>query len=190
MATLTLAFDPDADSLLTDNPFALLIGMLLDQQIPMERAFLAPYRLATRLEGPLTPATVAALDVDALTDVFRISPALHRFPKAMAERVHLLADALVAQYDGDTTRLWADVTDAKELKKRLEDLPGFGTQKAQIFLALLAKQCAITPDGWTDAAGVYGDNEFRSIADVTDEASLERVRAFKQAAKQAAKNSR
>jgi len=185
MPQLTLAFNDEADTLLSENPFALLIGMLLDQQIPMERAFLAPHRLATRLNGPLTPATIVSYDQEALTDLFRITPALHRFPKAMAERVHLLAQALNEQYDGDTTQIWADVTDAKELRSRLENLPGFGVQKAQIFLALLAKQCDITPGGWTDAAGVYSDNEFRSIADVTDEASLAHVRAFKQAAKKA-----
>jgi len=186
MPPLTLAFEPDADTLLSENHFALLIGMLLDQQIPMERAFLAPYRLSTRLEGPLTPATIAAYNPEALTELFRITPALHRFPKAMAERVHLLANALVDEYDGDVERLWHDVTDAHQLKTRLEALPGFGTQKAAIFLALLAKQCAITPDGWVEAVGVYGDDKFRSIADVTDEASLEQVRAFKQATKQAA----
>lgn len=190
MPQLTLAFEPDADTLLSENFFALLVGMLLDQQIPMERAFLAPYRLSTRLDGPLTPATIAAYDLEALTELFRSSPALHRFPKAMAERVHLLAKALVEDYDGDTSRLWRDVTDATELKQRLEDLPGFGTQKAAIFLALLAKQCGVAPTGWAKAAGAYGDDNFRSIADVTDEASLEAVRAFKQAAKQAAKQGR
>lgn len=187
MPQLTLSFEPDADTLLSQNMFALLVGMLLDQQIPMERAFLAPYRLAERIDGPLTPASIAALDADTLEQLFRISPALHRFPKAMAERVHLLAHALVNEYDGDTANLWQDNADAATVRKRLENLPGFGHQKAQIFLALLAKQCDITPDGWQDAAGSYGDTGFRSIADVTDRNSLERVRAFKQAAKQAAK---
>jgi uncharacterized HhH-GPD family protein len=187
MPELTLAFDPDADTLLSENSFALLIGMLLDQQIPMERAFLAPYRLAERVNGPLTPDTIVSYDLDELTELFRASPALHRFPKAMAERVRLLADALIAEYDGDTEQLWVGAPDGLTVRQRLEDLPGFGRQKAQIFLALLAKQCGVTPPGWQDAAGSYGDTQFRSIADVTDQASLEQVRAFKQAAKQAAK---
>lgn len=187
MPNLTLAFEPDADSLLSENMFALLIGMLLDQQIPMERAFLAPYRLATRIDGPLTAHTIAAYDPDTLEGLFRESPALHRFPKAMAERVQRLSQALVDDYDGDVTGLWAGTKEAKDVLDRLENLPGFGKQKAQIFLALIAKQCAITPTGWQDAAGVYGDDKFRSIADVTDEASLDAVRAFKQAAKQAQK---
>lgn len=190
MANLTLAFDTDADALLSENPFALMIGMLLDQQIPMERAFLAPYRLSERIDGDLTPDTIANYDPETLTEVFRQTPALHRFPKAMAERVHQLAQALVNDHDGNIEALWDDVADAKTLRRNLEDLPGFGRQKAQIFLALLAKQCGVTPDGWQDAAGVYGDEKYRSIADVRDEASLDKVRATKQAAKAAAKAKR
>ncbi|HSK24709.1 MAG TPA: HhH-GPD-type base excision DNA repair protein [Egicoccus sp.] len=183
MPTLNLTGEADADRLLSDNAFALLVGMLLDQQIAMEQAFVGPARLAERLDAPLTPATVAAVDPARLEEVFRLKPAIHRYPGSMAKRVHALATALVEDYEGDAEAVWSDVADGRELKRRLTDLPGFGDQKARIFVALLGKQCGVTPDGWRDAAGDYGLDGHRSIADVVDQDSLLEVRAWKQAKK-------
>lgn len=187
MPTLTLTGEAEADRLLSDNPFALLVGMLLDQQIAMEQAFAGPALLAERLDGPLVPATVAATDPERLEEIFRLKPALHRYPGSMAKRVHALATALVEDYDGDAEAIWRDVADGRELKRRLTDLPGFGDQKARIFVALLGKQCGVTPEGWREAAGDYGLDGHRSIADVVDHDSLLEVRAWKQAKKAAAK---
>ncbi|GGI07844.1 HhH-GPD-type base excision DNA repair protein [Egicoccus halophilus] len=187
MPTLTLTGDPDADRLLSDNAFALLVGMLLDQQIAMEQAFVGPRRLEERLGRPLTPANLAAVDPDELERLFRISPAVHRYPGSMAKRVHALATTLVERHDGDTEALWREVPDGRTLRERLKDLPGFGDQKARIFVALLGKQCGVTPDGWREAAGDYGQDGRRSIADVVDADTLLEVRAFKQARKAEAK---
>jgi len=182
---LQLAQDPEADALLDRDPFALLMGMLLDQQFPMERAFAGPAGLARRLGvGRLDPAAIAAHDPEALAALFVGPPALHRYPGAMAARVQALAALVVERYDGDATGLWRDVPDAATLLRRLTALPGFGTQKAQIFVALLGKQRGVTPEGWREAAGAYGEEgSTRSVADVVDGASLARVREFKQAAK-------
>jgi uncharacterized HhH-GPD family protein len=187
MPTLTLTGEPSADELLSDNAFALLVGMLLDQQISMQLAFVAPARLAERLDGPLDPATIAALDLDTMEALFREKPALHRYPGSMSKRVHALATHLVEHHDGNAAALWEDAEDGADLLRRLKALPGFGDQKSRIFVALLGKQCGVTPAGWRDAAGDYGLEGYRSIADVTDEQSLESVRAFKQAQKAAAK---
>jgi uncharacterized HhH-GPD family protein len=187
MPTLTLTGDAGADALLSDNPFALLVGMLLDQQIAMELAFVGPARLAERLGEPLAPATIAAMDPDDLEAHFRAKPALHRYPGAMAKRVHALAVHLVEEHAGDAADVWEGAATGAELRRRVAALPGFGDQKARIFVALLGKQCGVTPDGWRDAAGAYGEDGFRSIADVTDEASLAKVRAWKQEQKAAAK---
>lgn len=187
MATLTLTGEPDADALLSDNAFALLIGMLLDQQIAMEVAFVGPQRISERIDGPLDPATIAAMDPADLEEVFRQKPAVHRYPGSMARRVHALATHLVEHYDGDAEAVWRDATTGSDLKRRVGALPGYGDQKARIFVALLGKQCGVTPDGWREAAGDYGQDGHRSIADVTDAASLAEVRAFKQAKKAAAK---
>ena len=186
---LQIAQDPEADALLDRDPFALLVGMLLDQQFPMERAFAAPAGLARRLGvARLDPAAVAAHDPEAFATLFVGPPALHRYPGAMAARVQALAALVVERYDGDAAALWRDVPDAATLVRRLTALPGFGRQKAQIFVALLGKQRGVTPPGWREAAGAYGeDGSTRSVADVVDADSLARVRAFKQAAKQAAK---
>ena len=185
MPTLTLTGEPDADALLSENGFALLVGMLLDQQIAMEVAFVGPHRLAERLDGRLDPATVAATSPEELEELFRQKPALHRYPGSMAKRVHALATELVASYDGRAEALWEDVEDGRALLRRLKGLPGFGDQKARIFVALLGKQCGVRPDGWQEAAGAYGDEGYRSIADVTDPETLERVRATKREAKAA-----
>jgi uncharacterized HhH-GPD family protein len=190
MPTLTLTNEPEADRLLSENAFALLVGMLLDQQIAMEQAFIGPHRLAERLGGTLDPATVAASDPDELEARFREKPALHRYPGSMAKRVHTLAVDLVERYDGDAAAVWHDVDDGAELKRRLTALPGFGDQKARIFLALLAKQCEVRPAGWQEAAGEYGEEGYRSIADVTSPETLAKVREWKQARKAEAKAAR
>jgi uncharacterized HhH-GPD family protein len=187
---LQIAQDPEADALLDRDPFALLMGMLLDQQFPMERAFAGPAGLARRLGvDRLDPAAIAAHDPEALAALFVGPPALHRYPGAMAARVQALAALVVERYDGDAAGLWRDVPDGAALLRRLTALPGFGTQKAQIFVALLGKQRGVTPAGWREAAGAYGEEgSTRSVADVVDAATLARVREFKQAAKAQKKN--
>jgi uncharacterized HhH-GPD family protein len=189
---LQLSQNPDADALLDRDPLALLIGMLLDQQVPMEHAFWAPAELARRLGSDhLDAHVIADHDPDALVGLFATPRALHRYPKSMAGRVQALCAALVEAYDGDVTLVWRDVADGKELYSRLVALPGFGPQKAQIFTALLGKQRGVTPPGWREAAGGYGeDGVHKSVADVLDAASLAKVREFKQAAKAAAKASK
>lgn len=189
MPTLHLSQDADADRLLSENPFALLVGMLLDQQIQMELAFLAPYRLAERLGTSLTPEAVVAREPDELEAVFRTKPALHRYPGAMAKRVRALAEHLLAEHQGDAAAVWSSTDDGDEVRRRLAGLPGFGPQKAAIFTALLGKQCGLEATGWREAAGEYGQEGYRSVADVTGPESLAEVRAFKQARKAAAKAS-
>ena len=185
--TLRLTGDEQADRLLSESGFALLIGMLLDQQIAMEVAFLGPYRLAERLDGPLDPANVAATDPEELESLFRTKPAIHRYPGSMAKRVHALATHLVEHHGGEASAVWDDAEDGADLKRRLQALPGYGDQKARILIALLGKQCGVRPRGWEEAAGEYAEPGYRSIADVLDEETLQRVRESKQAAKAAAK---
>ena len=186
--TLSLPIDAEANELLATDPLALLIGMVLDQQVPFEKAFSSPYVLAQRLGHQPTAQEIAGFDPDALVAVFAKPPALHRFPKAMAARVQEVCRALVTQYDGDATNLWTGAADGTELLRRVGSLPGFGKQKAQIFTALLGKQYGVQPPGWREAAGAYGeDGSYRSVADITDGDSLVRVRAFKKEMKAAAK---
>ena len=187
---LRLTGDADGDALLSSNPFALLVGMMLDQQIRMEIAFLGPQRLAERLGIELTPAALAATPPDEIDAAFRVKPAIHRFPGAMATRVVRLAEAVVEHHGGDAARIWRGVKDASVLHERLAALPGFGDEKASIFLALLAKQLGVRPDGWEAAAGEYALEGYRSIADVVDADSLLLVRESKQAVKQAEKQAR
>jgi len=187
--TLRIAQDAAADELLGRDPLALLIGMLLDQQFPMERAFGAPRLLADRLGvHELSAGHLATMDPEALTTVFRGPPALHRYPGSMAGRTQELCRLLVERYDGRAENLWADAPDGATLLRRLGELPGFGAQKSKIFLALLGKQYGVTPAGWREAAGDYGtDGSRRSVADITGPEALAEVRAFKQEQKQAAK---
>jgi uncharacterized HhH-GPD family protein len=188
-AQLTLAQDPSADELLSRDAFSLLVGMLLDQQFPMERAFAGPRLIADRMGvDRLDPAAVAEADPEDFVALLTGPPAVHRFPGAMAGRIQALAAHVVDRYGGDAERLWTEATDGAELLRRLRALPGFGEQKATIFLALLGKQLGVRPAGWREAAGPYGEEgSRRSVADVTDAASLAEVRAYKQEAKRAAK---
>ncbi|CAM3926064.1 HhH-GPD-type base excision DNA repair protein [Helcobacillus massiliensis] len=187
-APLRITDDRDADSLLTENPLALLIGMLLDQQVPMETAFAGPLKLQQRV-GALDAATIADQDPEQFLAAFRETPAVHRFPKSMAERVQKLCRQIIEDYDGDAAALWTDGDpDGREVLKRLKALPGFGDQKSRIFLALLGKQYGYTGEGWREAAGDYGaDGTTLSVADITSPESLIAVRETKQAMKRAAK---
>jgi uncharacterized HhH-GPD family protein len=186
---IRLSQDAESDALLDRDPLALLLGMLLDQQIPMEHAFWSPAELARRLgRETLDAREIAEYDPEAFIAIFATPRALHRYPKSMGGRVQTLCRAVVEQYDGDVTLIWRDVADGRELYSRLVALPGFGPQKAQIFTALLGKQRGVTPPGWREAAGGYGeDGVFRSVADVVDPATLGKVREYKQAQKSARK---
>ncbi|MEV8095841.1 HhH-GPD-type base excision DNA repair protein [Kitasatospora sp. NPDC085879] len=187
--TVHLAQQPEADELLGRSPLAALTGMLLDQQIPMEWAFTGPWTIAQRLGADdLDAHRIAAADPEEFAALLSEKPAVHRYPGSMATRVQQLCRYLVEHYDGDAAAVWRDAADGRDLLKRLNELPGFGKQKAQIFLALLGKQYGVTPAGWREAAGAYGEEgSFRSVADITGPESLTKVRAFKQEAKKAAK---
>jgi len=186
MARLQLTSDPAADSLLSEDPFALLVGMLLDQQIAMEVAFAGPRKIADRVDG-FDARSIADADPDAFVAVCAQTPAVHRFPGSMAKRIQDLARAIVDRYDGNTAGLWTDgEPNGSEVLRRLKALPGFGEQKAKIFLALLGKQYGVTPRGWRAAAGDYGRaGSHMSVADVVDKGSLEQVRAYKKKMKAA-----
>lgn len=186
MAKLQIAQDPAADELLSDDPFALLTGMLLDQQFPMERAFAGPAKIRDRF-GSMDPADIAAADPEAFAALCSTPPAIHRYGRSMAGRVQQLATAIVNDYDGDTASLWTGARSGDDLFARIRALPGFGDQKAKIFVALLAKQLGVKPAGWTKVAGDYSKKGYRSVADVVDGESLQRVRDFKKAAKARAK---
>ncbi|MFI1416018.1 HhH-GPD-type base excision DNA repair protein [Streptomyces sp. NPDC020707] len=195
--TLHLAQRPEADELLGRSPLAALVGMLLDQQVPMEWAFAGPYTIARRLGGEdLDAHEIAAYEPEAFAALLSTKPAVHRYPGSMAKRIQQLCQYLVEHYDGDAARVWegagtgtgTGVATGAELLRRLKELPGFGTQKAQIFLALLGKQLGVRPKGWREAAGSYGEaGSFRSVADITGPESLTKVRAHKQEMKAAAK---
>ena len=185
-----LATTADANVLLERDPLALLIGMLLDQQIPMEKAFSSPAVLRERIGHDLDATEIAGYDADAFEQLFRTPPALHRFPAAMAKRVQAMARLLVDEFEGSAANVWTGASDGADLVARIARLPGFGEQKARIFAALLGKQFGVAPTGWRAAAGAYGEKgSFRSIADVVDESSLKKVRAFKQQMKREAATS-
>lgn len=190
MATpkLALSGNAPADELLSTDPLALLIGMVLDQQIPLERAFSSPLDLKERLGGRLDPARIAAMDPDELAGIFSIRPALHRFPAANAKRVQELCRIVVDDYSGDAAAVWTGAADGDALYQRVKALPGFGEQKARIFIGLLGKQLGVRPPGWEQASGRFGQpGTFMSVADIVDPESLGRVRAYKQEMKAAAK---
>jgi len=181
---VTIAQDPDADQVLASSPFALLTGMLLDQQYPMEHAFRGPHKILQRF-GTLDPAAIADADPDEFAALCATPPAIHRYGKSMAGRVQQLARVIVDEYDGDAARIWSEAKSGPDLMKRLTSLPGYGEQKAKIFTALLAKQFDVKPRGWTTVVGDYGKKGFRSVADVVDAQSLAKVREFKKAKKAA-----
>ena len=187
MTTLRIAHDERADDLLSTDPFALLVGMLLDQQYPMEHAFRGPAKIVDRF-GSLDPARIADQDPEAWADLCSTPPAIHRYGRSMAGRVQALAVVVRDEYAGDAAQLWTTADDAVELLRRLQALPGFGQQKARIFAALLGKQLGVRPAGWREAIGPYAeDGSRRSVADVVGPESLQEVRDFKKAAKKQAK---
>ena len=186
--TIAMPVEPEANELLSRSPLALLIGMVLDQQVPLERAFSAPLDLVRRLGHEPTAAELADFDPVALAVIFSERPALHRYPKAMAARVQDVARVIVDQYDGEPERLWTTAKTGDELLKRVSALPGFGAQKAKIFVALLGKQLGVRPDGWREAAGTFGGEDTHlSVADINDAESLARVRSYKKELKATAK---
>lgn len=185
--TLYITGDTDADDLLNSDGNALLIGMLLDQQVSMELAFAGPSKLLERL-GHVDPVRIAAMDVDDFVAVCAEKPAIHRFPASMGKRIHELCTVLTDTYDGSARAIWADVDSGAELYTRLRALPGFGDEKSKIFVAVLAKTQGVAPDGWQDAAGKFGDDVPRSVADVDGPAALEKVREWKKAQKAAKKD--
>ncbi|MCF6525654.1 HhH-GPD-type base excision DNA repair protein [Streptomyces sp. JJ36] len=187
--TVRLAQEPEADALLSRSPLAALVGLLLDQQVPMEWAFAGPYTIAQRLGADdLDPYEIAAYDPEEFAALLSRKPAVHRYPAAMAKRVQTLCRYLIDHYDGEARALWEDAGSGAELLRRVKALPGYGDQKARICVALLGKRYGVTPEGWREAAGAYGEEgSYRSVADVTGPDSLHRVRAFKQEAKRAAR---
>jgi uncharacterized HhH-GPD family protein len=185
---LNLTGDPAADDLLGSNPLALLIGMVLDQQIPMEWAFRGPEELRSRLGVPLVAAEIAGMDPDKLAEVFSTKPALHRYPGSMAARTQALCQTIVDEFGGRAETIWLDARDGADLYRRIKALPGFGEMKAKIFIALLGKQCGLATPGWEAVSTPYSEpGARRSVADIVDSESLEQVRAFKAQAKKAAK---
>ena len=189
MATMPIHITGDAaaDQVLTDDPFALLVGMMLDQQYPMEHAFRGPAKVLDRF-GTLEPARVAAADPAEFTALCSTPPAIHRFPGSMAARLQELAKIVEDEYDGHAERIWTEAADGRDALRRIGELPGFGRQKAQIFLALLGKRFDLAAPGWREAAGAYGETgSYRSVADITDADSLLKVREHKQRLKAAAK---
>lgn len=181
--TLPVTGDPEADKLLVDDPLALTIGMLLDQQVPMEWAFSGPLRLRDKLGGKLDAAEIAALDPAELEAMFKGPPALHRYPGSMAKRTQALCQFLVEHYGGDAAAVWTGVDDGAVLLRRVRALPGFGADKSKIFTALLAKRFGVRPPGWEEATAPFSDDRPRSVADIDSAESLQRVRSWKKAMK-------
>jgi uncharacterized HhH-GPD family protein len=178
--------DDTADQVLTTDPFALLVGMLLDQQYPMEHAFRGPAKILDRF-GTLDPERIATADPEEFAAMAATTPAIHRFPGSMAAKLQELARIVVAEYGGHAERIWTEAVSGADLVKRVMALPGFGRQKAQIFTALVAKQLDVRPEGWERAVGDYALEGHRSVADVVDPASLQKVRDYKRQKKAAAK---
>lgn len=180
--------DTEADLLLQDDPLALLIGMLLDQQVPMEWAFKGPATLRERLGGELSAERIAAMDTEDFVELCARTPAIHRFPASMGRRVHALCEAVVADHDGDAARIWTEAADAKDLRARLRALPGYGEEKTKIFIAILAKRLGVRPEGWEAVASPFSDEQPRSVADVSSPETLLEVREWKKAMKAAKKS--
>jgi uncharacterized HhH-GPD family protein len=187
VGTLYITGDAAADSLLNTDPNALLLGMLLDQQVPMEWAFAGPATLRQRL-GHLDPAAIAAMDEEAFVAICCEKPAIHRFPASMGKRIQQVCAFLVEHHDGDAANIWIHADTGRDIFRRLKALPGYGDEKSKIFVAILAKTQGVAPDGWREAAGKFGDDVPRSVADIHDEASLAVVREWKKAQKAAKKD--
>jgi uncharacterized HhH-GPD family protein len=186
--TLWLTGDPEADALLSEDDNALLIGMVLDQQVPMEKAFSGPLVIAQRMGGQLDVANIAAMSEEEFVELCSQRPAIHRFPAAMAKRIHQVCQVLAEDYDGQAANVWKDARSGVEVKANLARLPGFGPDKAAIFTAVLGKRRGVTPEGWQAAAGYYGEpGTFRSVADIVDQDSLQKVRETKKSVKAAKK---
>ncbi len=188
VGTLAVTGDDAADELVNTDPLALLLAMLLDQQIPMEWAFKSPYRLAERLGGKLDASTIAAMEPADLETAFSTKPALHRFPAAMARRAHELCGHIAAQYDSDASTLWGTAASGNELYDRVRALPGYGDEKSMIFLAILAKRFGVRPGGWERYAGPFADETPRSVADIDSPEALAKVRAWKKEQKAAGRS--
>jgi uncharacterized HhH-GPD family protein len=185
---LRLTGDPEADQLLTGDDNALLIGMVLDQQVPMEKAFSGPLVIAQRMGGSFDVAKIAAMSEDEFVALCAQRPAIHRFPAAMGERIYQVCRVLTDRYDGQAANLWNQARSGEEVKSNLAGLPGFGADKAAIFTAVLGKQRGVTPEGWRTAAGYYGEpGTYRSVADIVDDESLQKVRETKRSVKAAKK---
>ncbi len=182
-AAIPITGDPEADQLLVDNPLALLIGMLLDQQVPMGWAFRGPFTLQQRLGGALDAETIAAMGPDKIEAIFRDKPAMHRYPGSMGQRTHALCAYVVEHYGGDAAAIWRDAPSGEEIYRRLRELPGYGEEKSKIFLAILGKRLGQAAPGWEEAAAPFSDATPRSVADVGSPESLARVREFKRARK-------
>ncbi len=183
---LSVTGNADADELLNTDPLALLLGMLLDQQVPMEWAFVGPYLLKERM-GDLDAARIAGMDPDEFFTIAKGPRAIHRFPGSMAKRVQAVCQVIVDEYGGDAENIWRDVATGDELRKRLLALPGFGEEKTRIFIALLGKRMGVQPSGWREAAGPFGDDTPRSVADIDSPETLASVRTWKQARKKEGK---
>ena len=185
---LHLSGDPESDAMLSRDPLALLVGMVLDQQVTLEKAFSSPAELARRLGGRLDPAAIAAMEPEELAEVFRARPALHRYPVSMAARVQEVCRVVAEDYKGKAEGVWSGAASGKELLARIRALPGFGEQKARIFVALLGKQLGVRPEGWQEVSMPFSQpGSYLSVADIRDGESLARVRAGKKAAKAEAK---
>ncbi|MGK0276027.1 MAG: putative HhH-GPD family protein [Ilumatobacter sp.] len=187
VGTLYITGDAAADSLLNTDPNALLIGMLLDQQVPMEWAFAGPATLQQRL-GHLSAPAIAAMDEESFVSICCEKPAIHRFPSSMGKRIHQLCAFLVEHHDGDAANIWREAASGRDIFRRLTALPGYGDEKSKIFVAILGKTQGVAPEGWREAAGKFGDDVPRSVADIHDEASLASVREWKKAQKAAKKD--
>lgn len=187
-ASLSLSPNDEANALLADDPLALVIGMVLDQQIPLEKAFTSPYELKERLGGSLDAGKIASMDPEALADIFAERPALHRFPRSMASRVQEVSRLITEAYGGQASAIWTSAADGKELLANIRALPGFGAQKARIFIALLGKQLGLTTPGWQQVSTPYSQpGTFQSVADIDSPAAMAKVRQFKQEKKAQAK---
>jgi uncharacterized HhH-GPD family protein len=187
-AAIPITGVPEADQLLVDNPLALLIGMLMDQQVPMGWAFRGPFTLRERLGGSLDAETIAAMGPDKIEAIFRDKPAMHRYPGSMGKRTHALCAYVVEHYGGDAGAIWRDAPSGQEIYRRLRELPGYGEEKSKIFLAILGKRLHVAPKGWEEYATPFSDDNPRSVADIDSPENLQRVRAWKQAQKAAKKS--